>query len=207
MQVKQNKLTQKRIDLLFANRDSDQEEEISFKVQNKQGHQGEVVQRSVNSPGSLLGGGLQPEKVLNATSKGVPTKPMTEVEVLTSEEDQLVTANSNLIGYGSDFDSPPLQHKRAGTNTISSAQRVENSSMMGDSSQKDPNAPASLSDIKVLLDQLKNDIIQDQDMKRQKMETELSTTKLQLKLCQVQLNEVIGITIRQDQEIRNASSN
>ena len=222
----QRGLSQRRIDLLFQrkslttaynNTDSEEETEVYLK--------GEVVDTSAI------------DKFLLSELQGSDTAAKTIVTDGALSAPQGATSTHYLYQYNSDFESVTSEANKSkessppslqAISALSSVVQTGNSVTLQKESKMGEGAPATVEDMKRLLDNMKeslrielksdmenmttannvkvNEDIKNATTKTESLERELNNTKTELKLCQIQLKEVIGVSVRQDQEIKECKS-
>ena len=125
--------------------------------------------------------------------------------------------NRRIADYGTDYKSISSEHQPT---TVSQAFTTSQNM-----SQEDETAPATVGSMRKLLEELKStwkqevvdelkadnekvlEEVSGLKSKHDQLEKELKNAQVQLKLCQVQLNEVTGISVKQEHEIQECKEN
>ena len=190
---KQNKLTQKRIDLLFQRKEigsastsfSDEDTEVYFKSRGVSELDAFTHSDDIREYGSDLESYTQPRSTLRKQ-----IKPAVETDSLTTNiVESALTSAARMARNTEELE----REMELPTGNLDSPLLVKHWDGLLDRMQKMIKEEFTSQNKK-----------REEDMKKvvqQTVQQELSSTKTQLKMCQVQLNEVIGITVRQSQEI------
>ena len=184
----QNKLSQQRIDFLFTGREKTKEKTPAVKKS------GEPLHRE---PDKTTSGALNKHQGIsihtrvpcdNIKQDGHPADRVNKQTI--GVKDDATTAERFLDKYGSDFESATSIH----ITTESSSEEEANMSEYEEQWKK------LLADMKV---EVKKEVQGLKDTIKQKvkdeLQEELKSTKTSLLTCKLQLNEVIGTVVRQDQ--------